>query len=193
MASSLVRRIPACLPHASGVDDARVKHHTVVAGNGDASLFLALAGSGSGPDSAAGARRDSVGHAEIAGSGVRPRVAIGPGRHRNTTRRSTAGRGHNASRSAPGADIGHTGTIGHRPSHAPRRGGLDDPAAHGDTGHGAVRECGSRRSPGRDRQVKSVRGCVGLLAEPRSNLILSPPSLAVRALRTSWPLESVPE
>ena len=36
---------------------------------------------------------------------------------------------------------------------SPRRGELDDPAAHSDTGHGAARECGSGRSPGRDRQV----------------------------------------
>ena len=44
----------------------------------------------------------------------------------------------------------------------PRRGGLDDPQSPGNTALGAVRKCGSGRSLGRDRQVKSVRGCAGL-------------------------------
>ena len=48
---------------------------------------------------------------------------------------------------------------------SPRRGGLDDPRSPGNTALGAVRKCGSGRSLGRDRQVNSVRGCVGLLAE----------------------------
>ena len=47
---------------------------------------------------------------------------------------------------------------------SPRRGELDDPAAYSDTGYGAARECGSGRSPGRDRQVFEVRGCVSLFA-----------------------------
>ena len=48
---------------------------------------------------------------------------------------------------------------------SPRRGGLDDPRSPGNTSLGAVRKCGSGRSLGRDRQVNTVRGCVGLLAE----------------------------
>ena len=47
---------------------------------------------------------------------------------------------------------------------SPRRGGLDDPRSPGNTALGAVRQCGSGRSLGRDRQVNTVRGCVGLLA-----------------------------
>ena len=46
-----------------------------------------------------------------------------------------------------------------------RRGGLDDPRLPGNTALGAVRQCGSGRSLGRDRQVSTVRGCVSLLAE----------------------------
>ena len=45
-----------------------------------------------------------------------------------------------------------------------RRGGLDDPRSPGNSALGAVRKCGSGRSLGRDRQVSTVRGCVGLLA-----------------------------
>ena len=52
--------------------------------------------------------------------------------------------------------------IVHRSS---RRGGLDDPTSPGNTGLGAVCKCGSGRSLGRDRQVNSVRGCVGLFAD----------------------------
>ena len=48
---------------------------------------------------------------------------------------------------------------------SPRRGGLDDPTSPGNTALGAVRQCGSGRSLGRDRQVSTVRGCVSLLAE----------------------------
>ena len=48
---------------------------------------------------------------------------------------------------------------------SPRRGGLDDPTSPGNTAYGAVRKCGSGRSLGRDRQVNSVRGCVGLFAD----------------------------
>ena len=48
---------------------------------------------------------------------------------------------------------------------SPRRGGLDDPRLPGNTALGAVRQCGSGRSLGRDRQVSAVRGCVSLLAE----------------------------
>ena len=48
---------------------------------------------------------------------------------------------------------------------SPRRGGLDDPRLPGNTALGAVRQCGSGRSLGRDRQVSTVRGCVSLLAE----------------------------
>ena len=48
---------------------------------------------------------------------------------------------------------------------SPWRGGLDDPRSPGNTALGAVRKCGSGRSLGRDRQVSTVRGCVGLLAE----------------------------
>ena len=51
--------------------------------------------------------------------------------------------------------------IVHRSS---RRGGLDDPRSPGNTALGAVHQCGSGRSLGRDRQVNTVRGCVGLLA-----------------------------
>ena len=47
---------------------------------------------------------------------------------------------------------------------SPWRGGLDAPRSPGNTALGAVRTCGSGRSLGRDRQVHSVRGCVGLLA-----------------------------
>ena len=47
----------------------------------------------------------------------------------------------------------------------PRRGGLDDPRLPGNTALGAVRQCGSGRSLGRDHQVSTVRGCVSLLAE----------------------------
>ena len=47
----------------------------------------------------------------------------------------------------------------------PRRGGLDDPRSPGNTALGAVRQCGSGRSLGRDHQVSTVRGCVSLLAE----------------------------
>ena len=36
---------------------------------------------------------------------------------------------------------------------SPRRGGLDDPTSPGNTALGAVRKCGSGRSPGHDRQV----------------------------------------
>ena len=46
---------------------------------------------------------------------------------------------------------------------SPRRGGLDDPRSPGNTSLGAVRKCGSGRSLGRDRQVNTVRGCVGLV------------------------------
>ena len=42
---------------------------------------------------------------------------------------------------------------------------MDDPRSPGNTLLGAVRQCGSGRSLGRDRQVNMVRGCVGLLAE----------------------------
>ena len=45
---------------------------------------------------------------------------------------------------------------------SPRRGGLDDPRSPGNTAFGAVRQCGSGRSLGRDRQVNVVRGCAGL-------------------------------
>ena len=45
---------------------------------------------------------------------------------------------------------------------SPRRGGLDDPRLPGNTALGAVRQCGSGRSLGRDRQVDVVRGCAGL-------------------------------
>ena len=45
---------------------------------------------------------------------------------------------------------------------SPRRGGLDDPRSPGNTALGAVRQCGSGRSLGRDRQVNVVRGCAGL-------------------------------
>ena len=45
---------------------------------------------------------------------------------------------------------------------SPRRGGLDDPRLPGNTALGAVRQCGSGRSLGRDRQVNVVRGCAGL-------------------------------
>ena len=48
---------------------------------------------------------------------------------------------------------------------SPRRGGLDDPRSPGNTARGAVRQCGSGRSLGRDRQVSTVRGCVSLLAD----------------------------
>ena len=48
---------------------------------------------------------------------------------------------------------------------SPRRGGLDDPRLPGNTALGAVRQCGSGRSLGRDHQVSTVRGCVSLLAE----------------------------
>ena len=48
---------------------------------------------------------------------------------------------------------------------SPRWGGLDDPRSPGNTALGAVRKCGSGRSLGRDRQVSTVRGCVGLLAD----------------------------
>ena len=96
-----------------------MKHHTVVVRNGDASLFLGASFPGSVSDSVAGARRGNAGRAAFAGSGVRPRAATYPGRHRHIPRRSTAGRGHNASRSVPGADTGHTETIGHRPSLPP--------------------------------------------------------------------------
>ena len=41
-------------------------------------------------------------------------------------------------------------------------GGLDDPRSPGNTALGAVRQCGSGRSLGRDRQVNVVRGCAGL-------------------------------
>ena len=40
---------------------------------------------------------------------------------------------------------------------SPRRGGLDDPRLPGNTALGAVRQCGSGRSLGRDRQVDVVR------------------------------------
>ena len=42
----------------------------------------------------------------------------------------------------------------------------------GNTAYGAVRKCGSGRSLGRDRQVFTVRGCVGLFAD--SDLKLQP-------------------
>ena len=58
---------------------------------------------------------------------------------------------------APGTQK-HPGIVHRRP----RRGGLDDPQSPGNTAFGAVRTCGSGRSLGRDRQVKSVRGCAGL-------------------------------
>ena len=58
---------------------------------------------------------------------------------------------------APGTQK-HPGIVHRRP----RRGGLDDPQSPGNTALGAVRTCGSGRSLGRDRQVKSVRGCAGL-------------------------------
>ena len=45
---------------------------------------------------------------------------------------------------------------------SPRRGGLDDSRSPGNTAFGAVRQCGSGRSLGRDRQVNVVRGCAGL-------------------------------
>ena len=45
---------------------------------------------------------------------------------------------------------------------SPRRGGLDDPRSPGNTAFEAVRQCGSGRSLGRDRQVNGVRGCDGL-------------------------------
>ena len=61
---------------------------------------------------------------------------------------------------APGTQK-HPGIV-HR---SPRRGGLDDPQSPGNTALGAVRKCGSGRSLGRDRQVSTVRGCVGLLAD----------------------------
>ena len=61
---------------------------------------------------------------------------------------------------APGTQK-HPGIV-HR---SPRRGGLDDPRSPGNTALGAVRKCGSGRSLGRDRQVSTVRGCVGLLAD----------------------------
>ena len=48
---------------------------------------------------------------------------------------------------------------------SPWRGGLDDPRSPGNTALGAVRKCGSGRSLGHDRQVSTVRGCVGLLAD----------------------------
>ena len=48
---------------------------------------------------------------------------------------------------------------------SPWRGGLDDPQSPGNTALGAVRKCGSGRSLGRDRQVSTVRGCVGPLAD----------------------------
>ena len=48
---------------------------------------------------------------------------------------------------------------------SPRRGGLDDPRLPGNTALGAVRQCGSGRSFGRDRQVSAVRGCVSLLVD----------------------------
>ena len=48
---------------------------------------------------------------------------------------------------------------------SPWRGGLDDPRSPGNTALGAVRKCGSGRSLGRDPQVSTVRGCVGLLAD----------------------------
>ena len=48
---------------------------------------------------------------------------------------------------------------------SPRRGGLDDPRLRGNTALGAVRQCGSGRSLGRDRQVSAVRGCVSLLVD----------------------------
>ena len=47
----------------------------------------------------------------------------------------------------------------------PRRGGLDDPRLPGNTAFGAVRQCGSGRSLGRDHQVSTVRGCVSLLVD----------------------------
>ena len=58
---------------------------------------------------------------------------------------------------APGTQK-HPGIV-HR---SPRRGGLDDPRSPGNTALGAVRQCGSGRSLGRDRHVNSVRGCAGL-------------------------------
>ena len=60
---------------------------------------------------------------------------------------------------APASGTQKQSGIVHRSS---RRGGLDDPQSPGNTALGAVRKCGSGRSLGRDRQVHTVRGCVGL-------------------------------
>ena len=95
--------------------------------------------------SVAGARHDSAGRVEFAGSGVRLHATIRPELDRHTPSRSTADRDHSASKSAPGADTGHTRTIHHSP---PRRGELDDPRLRGDTECRTVRQYGSRRSPG---------------------------------------------
>ena len=60
---------------------------------------------------------------------------------------------------APASGTQKQSGIVHR---SPRRGGLDDPRSPGNTALGAVRQCGSGRSLGRDRQVNVVRGCAGL-------------------------------
>ena len=60
---------------------------------------------------------------------------------------------------APASGTQKQSGIVHRSS---RRGGLDDPRSPGNTALGAVRQCGSGRSLGRDRQVDVVRGCASL-------------------------------
>ncbi len=73
---------------------------------------------------------------------------------------------------------------------SPRRGELDDPAAHSDTGYGAARECGSGRSPGHDRQVFKVRGCVSLFAALDLTRVRAHGHLWASRVRTSRRLTS---
>ena len=112
----LARGTQICLPRASEVDGERVKHHTAPVRNRDASLSLRSPLPDIVCGSVAGARHDSAGRVEFAGSGVRLHATIRPELDRHTPSRSTADRDHSASKSAPGADTGHTRTIGHHPS-----------------------------------------------------------------------------